>query len=190
MLFILSLSEACNIEKRIEKSQETFDRIGKRWLAQNPCANDSTFIYVPGKRDSVYLEVPIVIKDSTSLQIIIDSIESVLSKKYISSDKDCKKRIADSYRAGYNYANKEWANKLSNTKVPTLNVDSIKISLKDKQYIQLLQSDLSSANQKANDLKIELEKIKGNKKSWFLLFLLASFVALVSIYINIRKLFL
>ena len=189
VLSVLSASISCNIEKRVERQQRAFDNIGRKWLSLHPCANDSTFIYIPGKRDSVPLIIPVLIKDSASLQNAIDSIQEVLQKEYTSDSLDCRKKISYSYKAGYNSANADWQKRISNIKIPTATADTFKITLKDKQYIGLLQSDLSSANNQIAELKIKLEKNSGKKNSWFLLFLIACMVAVTSIYFNIKKYF-
>jgi len=188
VLFILSLStSSCNIEKRIERQQDVFDNIGKKWLQLHPCANDSTFIYIPGKTDSIPLVIPILVKDSVLIEYIIDSINESYRNDYATKDKDFKVEITRSYNLGYEMATVKWKDKISKIKIPTTKTDTIKIALQDKQIINLLKSDLAKATQQINDCKRQYEEKKGSARSWFLLFLIASIIALISIFFNFKK---
>lgn len=187
VLFILSISTSCNIEKRIEKRQETFDKIGRKWLDLHPCANDSTFIYIPGKKDSIPVVIPVVIKDSIQIQSIIDSLNNYFTETYASQKKDCRLEISKAYNAGYDKATQIWKEKVSKIKVAAPIIDTVKITLKDKQAISLLQSDLDKANQQLNDLKVKYEQKSGSSTSWLLMFIIACGVVLVSIYFNLKK---
>lgn len=185
VLSILSISTSCNIEKRIERRQEAFDKVGRKWLSQHPCANDSTYIYLPGKRDSIPLIVPVLVKDSNSIRNAIDSITRIFS--VTNAHEDCEEEITYAYNKGYDKASKEWAIKLSKIKVPVPVIDTVKITLKDKQEIKLLEADLREAKAEINELKLSGEKRLGSKRSWFLLFVISTLVALLSLFYNAKK---
>lgn len=186
LLITLSLSTSCNIEKRIEKRQETFDRIGRLWLQSHPCANDSTFIYIPGKRDSIPIEIPIIINDTTGFKYYIDSIGVELRKKYNEQQKDCNNQVKDAYNLGYGKAETIWKEKVSKIKVPLPIIDTIKITLKDKQYINLLQGDIEKLKAQLSQAQITGAEKKGKLDKWFLLFIIACMLLLTSIYFNLK----
>lgn len=187
LLSTLSLSTSCNIEKRIEKQQERFDRIGRRWLEKNPCANDSTIIYVPGKRDSIPIVIPTIIRDTVGLKQYIDSIGAQLRKKYNEQEKDCNKQIKDAYNIGYENAEVVWKDKVSKIKVPLPVIDTIKITLKDKQYINLLQADITKLKAQLSEAQLKGAEKKGKLDKWFLLFVIACMLLSASLYFNIKK---
>jgi len=188
LLSILFISNSCNIEKRVEKQQEAFDNIGKKWLGLHPCANDSSYIYLPGKRDSIPFLIPVLVKDTMEIKKQIDSLNIYLDRKYNDQKIDCKNQVRESYNAGYQKAELVWKDKLSKIKIPLPVIDTLKITLKDKQAIKLLVSDLTDTQKKLTDTQINLEKFKGKKDKWFLLFILACALLLTSIFFNIKKL--
>ena len=187
LLSILFISTSCNIEKRIDRNQKAFDNIGKKWLGLHPCSNDSNYIYIEGKKDSIPFLIPVLIKDTNEIQRKIDSLNQYLQDKYRKQQNSCKSQVKESYNAGYQYAETIWKDKLSKIKVPLPVIDTIKITLKDKQQIKLLTDDLDSSKGQLNATLINLEKYKGKTDKWFLLFIIACCLLLTSIYINIKK---
>lgn len=178
---LLFVSTSCNIERKIEKNQEAFDKIGRKWLDLHPCSNDSTFVYVPGKKDSIPFLVPVLTKDTAEIKRQIDSI-------YKANQKDDIQTIKSAYNSGYDKAEKIWKNKLAQIKIPLPVVDTLRITLKDRQQITLLKSDLESLKLKLSDCQLTGEKVKGKSDKWFLLFIIACCFLIASIYFNIRKL--
>lgn len=174
---------SCNIEKRIAKQQKTFDNIGRAWLKLHPCANDSTYIYLPGKVDSVPIEVPILVIDSAYTEKQIDSLQ-----KYYASKKDCSQEIKSAYNLGYSESTKKWKSATSQIKVPLPVIDTVKISIKDKQQIKLLQDDLADCNTLTQQLQLDNAKEKGKSDKWFLWFVIASILLGISSYFNVKKL--
>lgn len=177
------LFASCNPEKRIQKNLDRFDRIGKKWLSLHPCSNDSNTIYLPGKRDSVFFEVPIYVNDTAGLQKFVDSFSAELDKK----DTACNLKALQAYKAGYKKGRNDLANKMASVKVPLPIIDTLKITLKDKLELKILKNDLDTARIQLADLKTELEKRKGSSTRWLLLFIIACLLLLFSMYINIAK---
>lgn len=166
VMAILCAIFSCNPEKQILKNNEKFNRVGRKWLETHPCTNDSTIVYLPGKIDSIPYEIPIIIKDTEAINKYIDSI-----KKTISSDKDCGSEILSSYNEGYDASSKMWRKQLSKMKTIT-RVDTIKISVKDKQEFKLLNQDIKERDRQIGDLKLNVEHIKRLRDKWFFLFIL------------------
>jgi len=174
---------SCNPEKRIQKNLDRFDRIGKKWLSLHPCANDSNTIYIPGKRDSVFFEVPVYVNDTTGLQKFVDSFYNELDKL----DTACNQKCLQAYKSGYKKGRNDLANKLASIKVPVPVIDTLKITLKDKLELKILKADLDTARIQLGNLKTELEKRKGYSTKWLLLFIIACLLLLASIYFNIKR---
>lgn len=187
LLLVLFMVGSCNIEKRVDKQQKTFDNIGKKWLLLHPCSNDSSYIYVPGKRDSIPFIVPVMIDDTTGVARRLDSLNIYLQNKYNEQLKDCSNQVNESYKLGYNKATQIWRTKLSQIKIPIPVIDTIKITLKDKLSLKLLEQDLATANKELADSKLSNEKAQGKRDKWFLMFIIACCLLVTSIYFNIKK---
>jgi hypothetical protein len=110
-----------------------------------------------------------------------------LKEKYNEQLKDCSNQVNESYKIGYNKATQIWRTKLSQIKIPVPVVDTIKITLKDKLALKLLEQDLATANKELADSKLSNEKAQGKKDKWFLMFIIACCLLVTSIYFNIRK---
>jgi hypothetical protein len=174
---------SCNIEERVMKRQDAFNNIGRKWLELNPCVNDSSVVYLPGRVDSVLVEVEVPVMDTPMVEKIIDSIKE--SFKLARLDDAMKVRI--SYSKGYNDADQKWISKLSNTKVPRKNADTIKIFVADKQKISLLEKDIDQLVSNLANTSIELQKKIGKSKQWFWLFVVACILLSLAVYFNIKK---
>lgn len=178
---------SCDIEKRIERQQEKFDNIGRKWLKLHPCDKDSFTIYIPGKRDSVPIEIPLIIVDTNYTRKQLDSLQEELRKKYLHITENCTEEINQAYKLGYDNATKIWKNKVSQIKVAVPVVDTLRITLKDKQAIQLLQDDLAISKKQVQDLMVENLTNMSKKDKWFLWFLITALLLLGSIYHNFKK---
>ena len=178
---------SCDIEKRIERQQEKFDNIGRKWLKLHPCDKDSFTIYIPGKRDSILIEMPVIIVDTNYTRKQLDSLQDELRKMYAKSSKNCTEEIKRAYNLGYNTASKNWKEKVSQIKVPIPVIDTLRITLKDKQAIQLLQDDLAVSKKQVQDLTIENLTNIGKKDKWFLWFVITAILLLGSIILNLIK---
>jgi hypothetical protein len=187
LVVVLSISYSCNIQKRVEKQQKVFDNIGREWLRKNPCANDSFTIYVPGKRDSIPIEIPIMVVDSDYIKKQLDSLQADLLEKYSQPTDNCSQEIKQSYNAGYNAATKKWEAKLGQIKVALPVVDTLKITLKDKQAIQLLQNDLAASKEELNKLNGIILITTSKKDKWFLWFVITFILLSISIYFHLKK---
>lgn len=177
------LLASCNPEKRIQKNLDRFNRVGKLWLKMNPCSNDSNTIYLPGKKDSIFFEVPIYIDDTSGQQIFIDSVTNSISKK----EKVCSLKIAEAYKLGYQKGKSDLMGKLSKIKVPLPVIDTLKITLKDRLELKIIKADLDTARIQLASSQAELEKHKGKSTKWLLLFIIACLLLAVSIYFNIKR---
>lgn len=177
------LFASCNPEKRIQKNLDRFDRLGKKWLSLHPCANDSNTIYIPGKRDSVFFEVPVYINDTTGLQKFVDSFYSELDKQ----DTACNLKTLQAYKSGYKKGRNDLANKLALVKVPVPVIDTLKITLKDKLELKIIKADLDTARIQLANLNLQLEKQRSKTSKWFFFFVIASLLLLISIYLNIKR---
>lgn len=153
---------SCNLEKRIEKDQKKLDRIGKLWLKTHPCANDSSFVYVPGKADSFYFKVVELVPDTIQTKILIDSL--------VKLNNNCDKEIKSAYATGYAKSTKDWRAKLSQTKIIT-RVDTVKISVRDSQREKIILSDCVDKGKELEELKIKYEKEKNKSDKWFFWFI-------------------
>jgi hypothetical protein len=178
---------SCNIEKRIERQQEKFDNIGRKWLKLHPCDKDSFVVYIPGKRDSVLIKVPVIIADTNYTKKQLDSLQQELRKKYLKATENCTDEISQAYTLGYNNATKIWKDKVGQIKVPIPIVDTLRITLKDKQAIQLLQDDLATSRKKVQDLTVENLTNIGKKDKWFLWFVITAILLLGSIILKFKK---
>jgi len=166
LMAILCAIFSCNPEKQILKRNDSFNRVGRKWLETHPCVNDSNVVYLPGKIDSIPYQVPVFIKDTEAINRSIDSI-----KKTISPDKDCGDEILSSYNEGYDASSKMWRNQLAKMKTIT-RVDTIKISVKDKQQFLLLDQDIKEKDKQIGELKLNVEHTKRLRDKWFFLFIL------------------
>ena len=187
-IVVLSISYSCNIQKRVEKQQKMFDNIGREWLKIHPCANDSFTIYVPGKRDSIPIAVPVIIIDSNYTKSQLDSLQDELRRRYSQTTADCKQEIKASYNLGYSNATEKWKNALAQIKVALPVVDTLKITLKDKQAIQLLENDLVAIKINNNKLNIDILVESRKRDKWFWWFIVTFIVLSGSMYINLKKL--
>jgi len=188
LIVVLSISYSCNIQKRVEKQQKIFDNIGRKWLKSHPCANDSFTIYVPGKRDSIPIEIPIIIIDSNYTKKQLDSLRIEMQKIYSTPTEICTEEMARAYKLGYNTAEKKWKDKLGQIKVAVPVVDTLKITLKDKQAIQLLQDDLATSKENINRLTIDGMNCASKKDKWWLWFVITFILLSGSLYFNLKKL--
>lgn len=182
-MFVLSLSVSCNIEKRVENHQKTFDNIGRKWLSLHPCANDSSIVYIPGKRDSIPIEIPIFVADLDYINTQIDSVKKIYDKKLTNMSRNCDDEIRSAYFTGYKNAETIYRDKISKIKVAVPVIDTIKITLKDKQQIQLLANDLKECEKSLNEQKLK----SSAKDKWFWWFIIASILFLLSAFLNLRK---
>lgn len=165
------------------KRQEAFNNIGRKWLEKNPCANDSFVVYLPGKTDSIPLEIFIPVLDTEYLNKILDSIQD----KYKYDSQSCKSAVKSAYVSGYNTAETKWKNKLATIKIPNKKVDTIKIFVADKQKVALLESDIINKNQKIAELNLALSEKKSKSKQWFWLFIVSCLLLIFSLYTKLKK---
>lgn len=169
------------------KNQEKFDRIGREWLKLHPCTNDSNTVYLPGKIDSVPIEVPIFVIDSALVQHQIDSIVDVYQLKSAYDKNACATEIKNSYQKGYSVANNEWKIRVGKIKVQTPRVDTIKVFVKDNQLIGLLNKDITIKDKQISDLNLSLSEMKGKKNKWFWWFIILLVLLGTSTYLNIKN---
>jgi hypothetical protein len=188
LIVVLSISYSCNVQRRVEKQQKIFDNIGRMWLKLHPCANDSFTIYVPGKRDSIPIEIPVIILDSNYTQKQLDSLRREMQKIYTQPTEYCTEEMSRAYNLGYNAATQKWKNKLGQIKIPVPIIDTLKITLKDKQAIQLLQDDLSTSRNEVNKLNVDLLNCASKKDKWFFWFVITFIIFTISAYFNLKKL--
>lgn len=187
LIVVLSISYSCNIQKRVEKQQQLFDNVGREWLKLHPCANDSFTIYVPGKRDSIPIEIPVMILDSGYAKKQLDSLQKEIYKIYSKTPDNCSTEIKKAYDIGYNTAAQKWKEKIGQIKVPIPVVDTLKITLKDKQAIQLLQKDLADKQQQINSMTADQLKQINSRDKWFLWFVVTFVLLTGSVYLNFKK---
>jgi len=184
-LFLIISS--CSTEKRTLRKLEKFNKIGRAWLELNPCANDSNVVYVEGKKDSIYLEIPTYVKDTTGLSHFLDSLNKALQIKFDEQRKNCSNQVNEAYKLGYKKSSTDAQLKYSSIKIPLPSVDTIKISIKDKQQIELLKADLLNATAQLNQCQLDSSDKKGSSTKWFLLFIIASCLFLISLFFNFKK---
>lgn len=169
---------SCNLEKRIEKDQKKLDRIGKLWLKSHPCTNDSSFVYVPGKADSFYVPITELVTDTIQTKKLIDSL--------VKLNNNCEKEIKSAYASGYAKSSKDWKAKLSQTKFST-RVDTVKITVKDKQQTNILLADCFQKDKQLGELQLMYEKSKHKADKWFLWFIISCLVFIVSYAFKLIK---
>jgi len=166
LMAILCAIFSCNPEKQILKRNDSFNRVGRKWLETHPCVNDSNVVYLPGKIDSIPYQVPVFIKDTEGIKKSIDSIVAL-----IDTDKNCQDEVLYAYNEGYDASSKMWSKQLSKMKLAT-RVDTVKISVKDKQEFKLLDQDIKAKDKLIGELKLSVEHTKRLKDKWFFLFIL------------------
>lgn len=187
IVVVLSISASCNLEKRVEKQQKAFDNIGRSWLKLHPCANDSFTIYIPGRRDSIPIEIPVIILDTTYTKKQLDSLQKSLRERFFSPSLDCSTEIKEAYNLGYNSAAQKYIHAAAQIKIPLPVIDTLKITLKDKQAIKILEDQLAVTQSDISSLTLEKERAMFKKDKWFLLFLLICILLIFGIYVNIKK---
>lgn len=172
LLFLIAIYLlSCNLEKRIERDQKKLDRIGKLWLKSHPCANDSSFVYVPGKADSFYVPITELVPDTIQTKKLIDSL--------IKLNNNCEKEIKSAYASGYAKSSMDWKAKLSQTKI-SVRVDTIRIAIRDKQKEQVLAADCVEKDKQINELTLKVETSKRKSDKWFLWFVISCLVFIIS----------
>jgi hypothetical protein len=177
ILFLIS----CNPAKRVINNYEQFEEVGKKWVEKNPCVNDSSVIYLPGRIDSILINVPIDIErpNNYSVRDILDSIRSAANN----IDEIVKPRMEGAYKKGYSDA----ISKVKTIKIPVNIHDTIKIVVKDKQYNGLLQSELNSIRKQWIETNTKKDIYKKNSDKWFIMFLIALGLLIIVSYINVSK---
>lgn len=181
ILVIILFFNSCNPAKRVINNYEQFEEVGKKWVEKNPCVNDSTVIFMPGRIDSILVNVPTDIEKpgNYSVRDVLDSIRSAANNL----DNIIKPRLENAYKKGYTDA----IIKVKTIKIPVNIHDTIKIVVKDKQYNGVLESELTSIRKQWIELNTRKEIYKKNSDKWFIMFLIALGLLIIVSYINISK---
>lgn len=181
ILFIVFAFGSCNPANKILNNQEQFDRIGKKWLETHPCVNDSSVIYIQGKSDSIYINVPSSIDTRGSISVIdyLDSIRSAANQ----INKICEPKIKDAYKNGYTAA----INKVKTIKIPIYKTDTIKIVVKDKQYNQIVEQENKDLKQLYIQITDKNHKLENKNNKWFIYFLITLFLLAIVSYTKLNK---
>lgn len=170
-LFILCLIFAsCNPANRVLRNQAQFEKVGQKWLEKNPCVNDSVAIYIPGKRDSVYIEIPSGISGDEHLSVIdlLDSVRQAADH----IDRTCQPRIAEAYRKGYQTA----IGRVKTIRVPVPVHDTIRVVVRDRQFGAILEQNLKVAKESLVEAKSGQIKAQNQRNLWLILFVFAMLV--------------
>lgn len=180
--FILCLIFAsCNPANRVLRNQAQFEKVGQKWLEKNPCVNDSIAIYIPGKRDSIYIEIPTGISGDEHLSVV-DLLDSVRqAADYI--DRTCQPRIAEAYRKGYQTA----IGRVKKIRIPVPVHDTIRVVVRDKQFAAILEQNLKVARETINEQEKIALKARNRGNFWFFMFLIAFFLVIVLLYNKMNK---
>lgn len=180
--FILCLIFAsCNPANRVLRNQAQFEKVGQKWLEKNPCVNDSIAIYIPGKRDSIYIEIPTGISGDEHLSVV-DLLDSVRqAADYI--DRTCQPRIAEAYRKGYQTA----IGRVKTIKIAVPIHDTIRVVVRDKQFAAILEQNLKVARESIHEQEKTALKARNRGNFWFFMFLIALFLVIVLSYNKINK---
>jgi len=181
-IFIICLIFAsCNPAKQVLRNQSQFERVGQKWLEKNPCVNDSVAIYIPGKRDSIYIEIPTGISGDEHLSVV-DLLDSVRqAADYI--DRTCQPRIAAAYRKGYQTA----IGRVKTIKIAVPVHDTVRVVVRDKQFAAILEQNLKVARESINEQEKTALTARNQRNLWFLLFLIAMLLLIVVSYHKINK---
>lgn len=178
-ILTLLLLTGCDPAKKILNNKEAFDKVGTEWAKQHPCANDTAWIKLPGKVDSI--AYPVLVTDTSSLQDIIDSISIALADKYNTSIDDCNRQVDEAFKIGYKKAEYEYSKK----KLPVKQPDTVIRTIVDNRTIDVLKAD---NNRKSEELNKEKDKSAKRlaQRNWSyvlsgLLFLMLLFMIVVFI---------
>lgn len=170
-LFILCLIFAsCNPANRVLRNQAQFEKVGQKWLEKNPCVNDSVAIYIPGKRDSVYIQIPASISGDDHLSVIdlLDSVREAASH----IDRACQPRVSAAYRKGYQTA----IGRVKTIRVPVPVHDTIRVVVRDKQFAAVLEQNLKQAKDTLVEAQRGQIKAQAQRNLWLILFLFAMLI--------------
>ena len=172
---------SCNPANQVLRNQAQFEKVGQKWMEKNPCVNDSIAIYIPGKKDSIYIEIPSGISGDEHLSVV-DLLDSVRrAADYI--DATCQPRIEAAYRKGYQTA----IGRVKTIKIAVPIRDTVKVIVKDRQFAKVIESNLKAAQDILKDKDGEVQKMKGKRDSWFWAFLLTLLLLICSSYIQLNK---
>jgi hypothetical protein len=181
-IFIICLIFAsCNPAKQVLRNQSQFETVGQKWLEKNPCVNDSVAIYIPGKRDSKYIEIPSGISGDEHISVV-DLLDSVRqAADYI--DRTCQPRIAEAYRKGYQTA----IGRVKTIKIAVPVHDTVRVVVRDRQFAAILEQNLKVARESINEQEKTALKARNQRNLWFFLFLIAILLLVVVSYHKINK---
>lgn len=128
------LFAGCNSTKKVLNNQKEFQKIGEAWAKQNPCDNDTTIVFKPGRIDTLKLTAPLV--DNT---FAADSIAKVLSEKYHQDIKQCQSQVKEAYNAGYMKASADWSSIPIIVKQPDSSIGYVK----DRRQLDICEKEKS-----------------------------------------------
>lgn len=99
LFIIICVLFACNPVKKVLNNPDHYNRVKDSVIARGACVNDTTYVYKPGRIDSVPFPVPIVKKEVDPL-LLQRAIDSAVNK----NDELCLYGLQESYKFGYNDA--------------------------------------------------------------------------------------
>lgn len=156
--FLFMALPGCSPGKRLEKAKQkvltdaaAFDEVGRKWNELNPCINDSTTSFAEGGYDSV------------SLRGYFDWLNGIRPEGESSDDSivivnpvdtgtvswPCADQLTIYYKRGY----KNGRNSILDKKIPIPRPDTLKTTVKDKQYMKVLEEAL--AREKEEKIRLQ-----------------------------------
>jgi len=170
LLILCLIFASCNPANRVLRNQAQFEKVGQKWLEKNPCVNDSIAIYIPGKRDSVYIQIPAAISGDDHLSVIdlLDSVRQAANH----IDRACQPRVAAAYRKGYQTA----IGRVKTIRVPVQVHDTIRVVVRDRQFAAVLEQNLKQAKDTLVEAQRGQIKAQNQRNLWLILFLFAMLV--------------
>ena len=180
---ILFTMGGCNAARQIEKSEQnvithpqSLRKVGLIWQELNPCANDSTIQFIPGKTDSVYLHDIISQKE-----LVIDS--TALDSILLNNSSVCNEKIKAAFDLGLETA----TNGFNKMKIPVKRPDTAKYIVLDKRAWNLLDDSLQRAerhiyglDQQGVDNRESLANSRKTANKWLWYFIGACVIGLTT----------
>lgn len=169
VLFIslLFFFAGCNPAKKVMQNQKQFEKIGEAWAQKNPCVNDTTIVFRPGRVDTLTLTAP-----AFDVNRAADSIAQALANKYNQKLEECNRQVNEAYNAGYMKSSAYW----SKIKIPIPAPDTVNNYIRDMRAERILANQIGELQNDVLERSEEAQFYKGQRNRAYgviLLFLMS-----------------
>lgn len=179
ILFIAALLLAvillcnCSPAKKALREQENYRKLIEDYKRNNPPRIDTNTVYVPGKKDTVPVKVPVT--DTAALHKVKDSMKAAFAIKVVQQQWDCDRQVNEAFNVGYEQARYEMQNQQQVITQP----DTVFITKVPTTYIGALQDEVKTLQGQLTEAR--------NKHTYLLEFIIACAVALLELFFLIRS---